>query len=126
VNGIALTGSLVGAPFQGGNAWANWNGTLPYTDQGLIVGGGDHFPLPIGGAPFEAVAFIETGLPHGTRWTVSLGGTTYTTTGSVLVAYEPTGSYAYAIAHRAGLTPHPSAGTVVVGTHDISRQVVFS
>ncbi len=46
VNGIPLAGSIVGASFEGGNAWRNWNGVVPYTDGGLITPGGDYLPLP--------------------------------------------------------------------------------
>ncbi len=46
VNGIPLVGSIVGASFEGGNAWWNWNGSIPYTDGGLITPGGDYLPLP--------------------------------------------------------------------------------
>jgi thermopsin len=46
VNGVPLFGNIVGASFMGGNSWANWNGTVPYTDNGFIVGGGDYLPLP--------------------------------------------------------------------------------
>jgi hypothetical protein len=126
VNGIALQGSIVGAPFHGGNAWSNWNGTLPYTDQGLIVGGGDHLPLPVAGSPVVAVVFEETGLPHGFDWVVSIGGTSYSSTRSLILAYEPAGSYTYSIPHRGGYAPHPHHGKVTVTGHDATIKVDFT
>jgi thermopsin len=126
VNGISLHGSVVGAPFVGGNAWSNWNGTIPYTDLGLIVGGGDHLPLPMSGSTVWAVVFTETGLPRGTPWTVSLGGTTYTSTGTLVLAYEPAGSYAFTIAHVGAHVPHPGHGTAHVSSADLVVAVHFT
>lgn len=114
VNGIELTGNIVGAPFLGGNAWSNWNGSTPYTDQGLIVGGGDYLPVPLRGAPLYAVVFEERGLPSGTAWTVVLSGTTYSAIGPLILAYEAAGSYGFSIPSVHGRAAHPSSGGVVV------------
>jgi thermopsin len=126
VNGIALTGSVVGAPFEGGNAWWNWNGTLPYTDQGMIVGGGDHTPLPVKGSGVVAVVFEESGLPHGTTWTVSVGGSTYSSSRELLLVYEPTGSYSFTVAPIGLYVPHPAHGSFSVTTSDLAIQVHFT
>ncbi len=45
-NGYALSGSIVGTTYQGGNFWWNYIGPgTPYTDNGLIAYGGDYVPL---------------------------------------------------------------------------------
>jgi thermopsin len=126
VNHFALTGSIVGAPFEGGNAWTNWNGTLPYTDQGLIVGGGDYLPLPVAGAPLFAVVFEESGLPSGAPWAVLVDGTTYHSTGRLILVYEAVGSYAYSVPHADGRAPMPHHGTVTVSSHDVRVAIVFA
>jgi thermopsin len=126
VNGFALTGSIVGAQFQGGNAWGNWNGALPYTDQGLIVGGGDALPLPIPGAGFQAVLFQESGLPTGTGWFVTVGGVSYSTSQSSILVYEPAGSYTFSVASIGVYTPHPQHGTLHLGAHDVSLRITFT
>jgi thermopsin len=114
VNGIVLYGSIVGAPFQGGNVWWNWDGSIPYTDEGLIVGGGDYLPVPLPGSGYYAVVFDEFGLPGGAHWSVVLGGTTYSSNGPLILAYEATGSYSYTIANSHGRVAHPNNGTVNV------------
>lgn len=126
VNHIRLTGSIVGAPFEGGNAWFNWNGTVPYTDQGLLVGGGDYLPLPVTGSPVRAVLFEESGLPSGARWVVVLDGTSYHSTGGLLLAYEPKGSYTYSVPRADGLAPHPHHGVVTVRHRNIEVSILFS
>jgi thermopsin len=125
VNGIPLSGSIVGAPFQGGNAWGNWNGTIPYTDQGLIATGGDDLPLPLPGAPLEAVVFEEFGLPPGTLWSVTLGGTSESTTGQLILFYEHGGSYPYTVPIAGGRSPFPNHGIVIVGPHDVWVPILF-
>ncbi len=117
-NGFALTGSIVGAPFQGGNVWSTWNGSLPYTDEGLIVGGGDRHPVPLPGSGFYAIVFEASGLPSGTPWSVTVDGKVHTATRPIQVVYAPTGEYAYSVAPAAGLTPHPRHGSVdLTGNH---------
>jgi thermopsin len=126
VNGFPLTGSITGAPFQGGNAWSNWNGAIPYTDQGLIVAGGDHLPLPLPGSPRYAVVFEESGLPSGTVWSVTIGGTSHSSTGRLILAYEAAGSYPYSVAVAAGKDPHPHHGTVQVNHPAVEVRIRFA
>ena len=126
VNGFPLSGSITGAPFQGGNAWSNWNGSIPYTDQGLIVAGGDSLPLPLPGSPLYAVVFEEMGLPAGTLWSVTIGGTNYVSTGRLILAYEAAGSYAFSVAAAAGKVPHPDHGVVQVNRPAVEVRIRFS
>lgn len=44
---IQLPGSVVGGQYYGGNFWYNFNGTVPYNDNGLIAYGGDYYPLNV-------------------------------------------------------------------------------
>jgi thermopsin len=126
VNHIALTGSVVPATFVGGNAWSSWNGSAPYDDQGLIVAGADSLPLPTPGSGVYAVVFEESGLPNGTLWSVTIGGTTYRSTGTMILAYEPVGVYAFTIPKSDGLAAHPHHGSVSVAGRDLRVLVVFS
>jgi thermopsin len=52
VNGFALRGSIIGTNYQGGNYWNNFNGTIPYNNDGLIGYGGDYAPLYYSAPPF--------------------------------------------------------------------------
>lgn len=125
VNGISLTGSIVGGDFQGGNAWTNWNGSVPYTDQGLIYAGGDFLPLPLPGSGFFAVQFHERGLPSGTLWHVRVNGLVYGSRSSTIVVYAPMGTYAFRVSLTSDLQPHPAHGTVRV-RHNLLIEIHFS
>jgi thermopsin len=126
VNGFTLHGSVVGAAFEGGNAWVGWNGAVPYTDGGLIVGGGDALPLPIRGSGLYAVVFEETGLPTSTGWFVTVGGTSYTSSQTMILVYQPTGTYSFTVANIAGFVPQPHRGTVHLASHDHVVHIVFT
>jgi len=126
VNGIVLHGSVVAARFVGGNAWTNWNGVLPYTDQGLLVGGVDALPLPTPGSGFFAVLFEESGLPPATGWFVTLGGTNYTSSQALILVYEPVGTYSFTVARIAGYAPHPPRGTVDLTSQDRTVRIVYT
>ena len=66
VNGYALTGSIVGAQYQGGNYWWNFNGIIPYNNSGAIEFGGDYEPLnllmvtygPLVPTPLDAIVVV--------------------------------------------------------------------
>jgi thermopsin len=99
VNGVSLTGSILGQSIQGGNFWFNY-GTVadpygvPYvarasspTGTAAIAKGGDLAPLstymnvalaatvPTAlGVGLNGVTFTESGLPTGDSWTVRIVG----------------------------------------------------
>ncbi|MHB1470835.1 MAG: peptide-N4-asparagine amidase [Thermoplasmataceae archaeon] len=45
VNGYKLSGNIIGGKYQGGNYWYNFDGIIPFNDEGLISNGGDYEPL---------------------------------------------------------------------------------
>ncbi|BAB59291.1 hypothetical protein [Thermoplasma volcanium GSS1] len=47
VDGFKLSGSIIGGKYQGGNYWYNFNGTIPYNNNGMIEYGGDYEPLNV-------------------------------------------------------------------------------
>ena len=60
------------------------------------------------------ITFTETGLTAGTTWSITLGGSTHTSTGTSVVFSETNGSYSFTVGTVTGYTPSPSSGTVVV------------
>lgn len=72
-----------------------------------------------------AVTFVETGLPVGQKWAVSLNGTTERTSALSMGFLARNGSEGFfvgAISHYSSL---PSAGTIVVAGHDLSVDIQF-
>jgi YVTN family beta-propeller protein len=72
-----------------------------------------------------AVTFTETGLPAGTDWTVTLGGTPRSSTTTAVVFSEPNGSYAFSVTAPVGFGVSPSAGNVAVRGAPVNTSVVF-
>ena len=99
-----------------GNYWWNFNGQLPYTDNGLIYGlspinagtAGDYYPLNAPVAPvsgYYPVTFTEHGLVSSAYWGITLPNseTAFTASGLIStvsdtttnVLYLPNGTYQY-------------------------------
>ncbi len=127
VNGIFLTGSVLGLSYVGGNYWSNYGtpgdpyGVLPYNNEGQISNGGDYVPL----VPFAlyAVTFTEHGLSSGTPWTVTINGYAQTSTGTTMKFYEPDGTYAYTVGPISGYTAHPALGAFVVSGANVAVSI---
>ncbi len=79
-----------------------------------------------GAPPTYAVTFTESGLPAGTSWTVTAGGTPQTSTTSSIVFQEPNGSHSYTVGAVSGYAPSPSGGTVTVAGAAISQSIAFT
>ena len=72
--------------------------------------------------------FTETGLASGTRWNVTIGGFTQSSTSNtVTFSSMPNGNYAYSIAVPSGyLITSPSSGTFSISGGDIHKTVTFT
>jgi thermopsin len=130
VNGWALTGSILGLTWQGGNYWSNYGalgnpyGVLPYNDYGLITAGGDHHPL----LPFvlHRIIFTETGLLGSPAWAVTINGYTQVSTGTTIVFWEPNGLYAYSVTAPSGYHAHPKIGAAFVNGAKVGVHLHFT
>ncbi len=76
------------------------------------------------------VTFSESGLPTGAQWSVDLGGSQASSTGSSLVIAKPDGQYSYTIGAStdSGLqyNPSPSSGSVTVSGSGVSVSTSFA
>lgn len=72
-----------------------------------------------------AAAFSESGLPSGSSWSVTLNGSTQTSTTSAIDFPEPNGSYAYTVGAPTGYTSSPSSGTVTIAGSAVSQALSF-
>lgn len=77
-------------------------------------------------SPKYTVSFIETGLVGGTSWSVTLNGSSNSSTTSHVNFYMAIGSYAYTITGIAGYSNSPSSGTVTVNGTSQNVTVMFS
>jgi hypothetical protein len=60
------------------------------------------------------VTFTESGLPSGTRWSVTLDGTLHTSTTTTIMFKEPNGTYSLTVTPPIGFTASPTTGPVDV------------
>jgi len=118
VNGISLTGGTPGYPYACGNWWADYVldvTPLPYAEPlygyNWIANGGDYCPA----GSVSVAVFVQSGLPAGTSWSVTVNGTLYSGTQAVLGAPLPVGTYAYSVTPVANYAVSPSSGSVTLG-----------
>jgi thermopsin len=141
VNGLTLTGSIVGSSYQGGNFWFNYGNepnpyaNLPFVDRassltgaarvGATAGVNDHGDYaPLIAFSLYKESFTETGLPAGTTWNVTVFNsagygylnTTSTTTSTTLVFYFPNGAYTYGISSSISGTTRYAASPASTAT----------
>ena len=73
-----------------------------------------------------AVTFREANLPSGTSWSVTVRGTTTSSTGTTLVVYEPNGTYGYTVlSSDPAWTAESSRGSVAVNGAPVTVSVTF-
>jgi hypothetical protein len=76
-------------------------------------------------ASYYSVSFTETGLPTGTSWSVSLGGSTNTSSTSSVGFTDGNGTWDYNVGAVAGYVPVPANGSVVVAGIGMIVPIVF-
>ncbi len=72
------------------------------------------------------VDFLETGLPSGTSWSVTLAGITHTSTTASDVFYEINGSWSYSLGTVTGYQGSPNPGTVQVAGSGQTVYITFA
>ncbi|MGC2789684.1 MAG: hypothetical protein WA547_06475 [Thermoplasmata archaeon] len=80
-------------------------------------------PVPAGE---YAVTFTESGLPGGTSWSVTLGGTLQSSTTTTITFNENNNTYPYTVGAVSGYTAAPSSGNVVVSGGPASVTITFT
>ena len=72
------------------------------------------------------VTFTESGLPSGTSWSVSLGGSTISSTTDKISFYESNGTYSYTVSGISGYTSSPSSGSITVKGNVTTQAISFT
>jgi len=72
------------------------------------------------------VTFSESGLPSGTSWSVTLNGTTESSSHGNITFERPNGTYEYAIDNSAGYRASPSSGNITVIGSGVDLKIVFT
>ena len=78
------------------------------------------------GAAQYTVTFTESGLPSGTSWSVTLAGSTQSSTTTTVTFSEKNGTYAYSIGAVTGYAPSPLSGSVTVAGAAAAETITFA
>ncbi|HEX9565977.1 MAG TPA: hypothetical protein VGA48_00080 [Thermoplasmata archaeon] len=73
-----------------------------------------------------AATFMESGLPSGTSWSVTLDGVTESATGSTITFTEPNGTYTYTIGAVPGYSTTSYAGSIEVHGSVVTQTVPWT
>lgn len=103
---------------------SGWTVSSP---SGSIVTNGSPLLVALDFAPVTySVAFTQTGLPHGTPWSVTINGTTYSGNAGSVTTSLPNGTYNYTVDPVAGYTVAPASGAITVASAGSSTPLTFS
>ena len=72
------------------------------------------------------LTFSEIGLSPGTSWSVTLNGTTISSTNSMITFQEPNGTYSFSIMNILGYNAIPSAGSIAVNGKPSEESISFA
>ncbi len=72
------------------------------------------------------VTFTENGLPSGTTWSVTLAGTTKSSSTNTITFSEPNDSYSFSVGNMNGYTANPSSGTINVNGMNVNQAITFT
>lgn len=74
----------------------------------------------------SAVTFTESGLPGGTMWKVTAGGSAVTSTSTTIVLYLRNGTYTFAVGHVVGFAASPASGRITESGSPRGESIVFA
>jgi hypothetical protein len=74
---------------------------------------------------YQAV-FTETGLSVGSRWSVTLGGSTLNSTGTTLTFLSPNGTFNWSVRPPANYVPDPRRGNLTIAGANVNASIVFT
>ena len=139
-NGWENSGASVSisATPKSGYTFRSWSGKGP----GNYTGGANPASVTMNGPVSEvanlvftgtsAVSFLESGLPSGTNWSVTMNGVTRSSTGANITFNVSAGNYTYLVqgplpgSWGTRYVPNPSAGTLQANAPTISVPVTYA
>jgi hypothetical protein len=132
LNGVEHTSTTVSIVFNMPNSTYPFQvgtvaGFVASPSSGTVTVAGAPVSKTISFAPFTyALTFAETGLAAGTSWSVTVAGTTQSSTTTTVVFQEPNGTYAYNLTPIAGYTSTAYTGNVTVSASVTTIVVVWT
>ena len=96
------------------------------TLNGITVTGTSHITMVSPVLTTHPVTFTASGLPAGTSWTVTLNGSTNSSTTSSIGFTEPNGTYGFTVTRVPGYSALPSSGTATVSGAPLAINITFT
>ncbi len=94
--------------------------------SGVFQVDGNRVDIALTFSPFYySIVFTRTGLPPNTEWSVTLGGTSQSSTSPTINFAKPVGTYRFSIEAQSGYSASPSSGTVKVAGNE-TLSILFS
>jgi YVTN family beta-propeller protein len=101
-------------------------GPNPYNSSVSVSGAPISVPITFVSAfPEYQVSFTENGLPRDTNWSVTLGGTTRSSTSTNISFEKVNGTYPYSLGMVAGFTSSSGSGSITLTGHRQTISVAF-
>ena len=130
-NESSTSGTITFTTVNGTYSWmvGTVSGYLPSNSSGAVTVAGLPVLVNLTFAPTVAgtypLMFMESGLPTGTNWSVTVSDVTRSGTGSTIVFSEPNGTYTFSVAPVRGYSSSPSNGSLVVSGSSVNQPVAF-
>jgi thermopsin len=135
VNGVPMAGNTTSLVFPEPNGTYTWavapvagrtlspaSGTVQIAGASQLVAVA--FTAPAGAT--YAISFVQTTLPAGTAWSVTLAGTLVSSTLSTITFNEPNGTYPYTVGKVANYTASSTSGNATVKGLPQSIDITFA
>jgi outer membrane protein assembly factor BamB len=134
---VNLTGGLSHSGSGSALSFSEPNGTFDYsvaTTEKTYQSVGGSFTVDGAAVPegvsfslvTYSVTFTETGLPSGTSWTVTLGGTSHSSATTTVSFSEPNATYSFSVPAVSGSAVNVSSGSVNVSGAPVARSLTFT
>ncbi len=103
----------------------NVSGYLDSPTSGVVTVSGSSVTKTVTFTELFSVNFLESGLPAGETWSVTLANTTKLSSGNAISFLEPNGTYSFSVTSTTNLTISPATGTVQVIGGNVNETVKF-
>ena len=97
-----------------------------YLGSFTVYGASVSEKITFSGPKLFNVTFSESGLPTGASWSVTLNGTSVSSSLFSMVFSEPNGTYSYSIGQVSGYSSSPSSGSVTVSGSNVDVAIAFT
>ena len=131
VDGFGIMSTSTSIVFQMPNGTYDWGvstigGWTTDTWSGSAVVNGTAVTVKIAFVPFTyAVTFFEGGLATGETWSVTVGGSTVSSSTYYLTVQLPNGTFAFSVTPIAGFLATPTSGNVTVAAGPATQVIIF-